>query len=323
MNELAVANVPSTDEMQVYMEQAKMLASSALVPNNFRGKPGDIMVAALTGRELGMGPIASLQYVIVINGKPTLNAEGRVALIRKRGHSITGSSTPERAVVTGRRADTGDEITVEWTIQMANRAGLVKNGPWKQYPEAMLWARAVSQLSRMLFADVFLGVSYDPSEIEDMDGGSNVVPLPSVEQRPAIEQTVTGQAVDTETGEIVDVVESSQGDDTPPPGPAHHAVAEPIKNTVDDETFKKRMAALHASLHEAFAVPKDFPNRAETEKAAKATLLAEYKVESAADLDAASVDRIIKACKEKPEKVREVAGLPADWMAGDAPEPAA
>lgn len=127
-----------------------------------------------------MAPWASLTYVIVINGKATLNAEGRVALIRKAGHSITGEATPEHAVVHGKRRDTGDEMSVEWTMEMARRAGLDKQGPWRQYPEAMLWARAVSQLSRMLFADVLMGVSYDPEEM----GGTFVGDVIDVSTEP-------------------------------------------------------------------------------------------------------------------------------------------
>lgn len=158
-------HTPGVSELDAYLRQAEMLAASTLVPVQYRNKPADVLVASLAGREVGMGPWASLTYVVVINGKATMNAEGRVALIRKAGHSISGESTPARAVAHGKRRDTGDEMTVEWTIEMAKRANLVKNGPWTQYPEAMLWARAVSQLSRMLFADVLMGVSYDPEEL--------------------------------------------------------------------------------------------------------------------------------------------------------------
>lgn len=164
MSDLAL-HATAVSELDAYMRQAEMLAASTLVPAQYRNKPADILVASLAGREVGMGPWASLTYVVVIQGKATINAEGRVALIRKAGHSISGESTPDRAVAHGKRRDTGDEMTVEWTIDMAKRAGLDKSNSWKQYPEAMLWARAVSQLSRMLFADVLMGVSYDPEEL--------------------------------------------------------------------------------------------------------------------------------------------------------------
>lgn len=192
--------VPDADELNTLWRVADLLAKSGMVPQAYRGKPADVLSAALYGRELGLGPTTSMQYLSVISGRPTLSAEGRVALIRRAGHSITGESTPERAVARGRRVDSGDEMTVEWTIGMAKRAGLVRSsGPWAQYPEAMLWARAVSQLSRMLFPDVLMGVSYDPSEVDDEDGGGRE-PV-----RGAVVDVVAGDGgrVDTATGEIV------------------------------------------------------------------------------------------------------------------------
>jgi hypothetical protein len=56
-------------------------------------------------------------------------------------------------------------MTSTWTLAMAERAGLANKQNWKRYPEAMLWARAVSQLCRMLFADCFAGATYTTEEL--------------------------------------------------------------------------------------------------------------------------------------------------------------
>jgi hypothetical protein len=45
------------------------------------------------------------------------------------------------------------EISLTWA--MAEHAGLTKKSNWRSPPEAMMRARAVSMLARMLFADVF------------------------------------------------------------------------------------------------------------------------------------------------------------------------
>lgn len=151
--------------------QAEALAGSAFVPAPYRGKPGDVLAAGLYGQEIGLGISAALSYIHVINGRPTLSAEGMTALVRARGHSIGGGTTAMAANIRGKRADTGDEMEVEWTIAMAERAGLLKKAGsnWAAYPEAMLWARAVSQLCRMLFPDVLLGLSYTPEEARDFE----------------------------------------------------------------------------------------------------------------------------------------------------------
>jgi hypothetical protein len=88
-----------------------------------------------------------------------------VALVRKRGHSITGNFSADSCTVTGKRADNGDEMTVTWTTEMAQRGGAAREGQLEEVPAAMLWARAVSQLCRMLFADCFAGATYTPEEI--------------------------------------------------------------------------------------------------------------------------------------------------------------
>lgn len=146
--------------------QAATLAQSSFVPAEYRGKTDDVLAAGLYGQEIGLGISAALSYIHVINGKPTLSAEGMLALVRSRGHSVSGATSPKTASVIGKRADTGDQMTVEWTWDMAVAAGLTGSASWKKFPQSMLWARAVSQLCRMLFPDALLGLSYTPEDFD-------------------------------------------------------------------------------------------------------------------------------------------------------------
>ena len=50
------------------MEFSKMLAQSGMVPNNFKGKPQDCLVAMQWGFEVGLQPMQALQNIAVING---------------------------------------------------------------------------------------------------------------------------------------------------------------------------------------------------------------------------------------------------------------
>ena len=149
----------------ILQQQAEVLARSQIVPQAFRNRPNDVIVAALMGRELGMGVTTALSHINVINGKGTLSAQGMVAVVRQAGHSITGESTPKGARVSGRRIDNGDEMAVEFTETDRLTAGL-DSKPWKQYPKAMFWARAVSQLCRDLFPDVLAGLAYTSEELD-------------------------------------------------------------------------------------------------------------------------------------------------------------
>lgn len=151
---------------------AEQISKTEFVPGSLRGKPAAILACFMAGRELGLGPMASLQHVAVIDGRPSLSAELQVALARKAGHQIEGSATPTEATVTGTRGDTGETITVTWTLETALTAGLIdkiEEGkpikrssqgrplPWERYPQSMLWARAVTQLCGMLFPDEMIG----------------------------------------------------------------------------------------------------------------------------------------------------------------------
>lgn len=208
------------------------IAKSMLIPQAYRGKPVDAAICIMYGAEVGLSPMTALQRIIVINGKPTLDAQGMAALIRGAGHSIMGETSNESATVTGKRADNGDTMSVTFTIDDAKRAGLVKNGPWTQYPSSMLWARAVSKLARELFPDVLMGMSYVPEEIggpvdegeflqpaspalsTDEGGPHTVDPSPAQGPPPVADlddDVVDGEIVDdlppfvdAETGEVIE-----------------------------------------------------------------------------------------------------------------------
>lgn len=145
--------------------QLKFISSTEFVPAGLRGNMPAIMACVATGRALGIDDMASLRSIHIIDGKATFSAELMVQLARKAGHSIVGEVSETGATVTGKRDDNGDTMTSKYTLEDAERAGLLGKTNWKKYPGPMCWARAVSQLCRMLFADCFAGASYTPEEL--------------------------------------------------------------------------------------------------------------------------------------------------------------
>lgn len=145
---------------------ATSVANTDFVPRSLRGNKHAVLAAILTGRELGIGPMQALQSIHVVDGRPTLSAELMRALVLSQGHRIVVRETDaEHVVVWGRRADSGDELAVAWTLDDAKRAGLLGKSNWRSYPAQMLLARGTSQLCRSLFPDVLAGVSYVPEEL--------------------------------------------------------------------------------------------------------------------------------------------------------------
>ena len=64
------------------LELGKVLAKSQLVPLK---KPEDVVVAIMTGKELGLPFIASVSQIYPINGRPTLGVHIQKALLLKSG----------------------------------------------------------------------------------------------------------------------------------------------------------------------------------------------------------------------------------------------
>jgi len=109
--------------------------------------------------------MVSLQYLSVIQGKPTMSAEAMAARIRQLGHSLVAVEwTDTVCTLKGTHAHTGDSETVSFTMDDAKRANLTGDN-WRKYPKAMLRARATTMIARALFADAIMGISYTPDEL--------------------------------------------------------------------------------------------------------------------------------------------------------------
>lgn len=174
------------EEWGVIQHQSEVLASSSIVPKAYRGKPADIIAAALLGREVGFSPMTSLQYIHVVDGKAGLSAEGMVALVRARGHSIDVlHMNDEGCKVRGTRVDNGDSLEFEFTRAHAQAAGLMTKVVWRSYFRSMAWARCVSQLCRSLWPDVIMGLSYTQEELESIAGVETKVETVEVQAIPA------------------------------------------------------------------------------------------------------------------------------------------
>jgi hypothetical protein len=198
--------VQTRQAVQLSTDQLQYIAHTEFVPPGLRGNLPAILACVATGRELGIGDMVSLKSIHVIDGKPSFSAELCVLLVRRQGHSITGEFGPGSCTVYGRRADNGDEISVTWTTEMAKQAGLLGKQNWQKYEPSMLWARAVTQLCRMLFADCFAGATYTPEELGE-DGtlsGAGVGPEPVPENAPPLITAAQKKKADVLVGQLRD-----------------------------------------------------------------------------------------------------------------------
>jgi hypothetical protein len=158
---------------------ASTIADTPFVPDGMRGNPAAVTAAILTGREMGLGPMTSLQHIHVIKGKPGKSAEIMRGMVLASGHHIRDVEvTDTRAVLEGRRRDEDQWTRVTFTADQARRAKIDLGG----YPEDKLYARATTRLCRRKFADVVGGISMTIDELEDTPddaSGATAAPAPT------------------------------------------------------------------------------------------------------------------------------------------------
>lgn len=190
-NHAEVATVPTggitrlvdwAQEADAAYQLAHKLTSTAFCPEQFRGKPADAAAAMLAGGELGLSPLTALGAFDVIQGRAAARAITLRALVQSQGHEvILEESTNTRCRMKGRRKGASEWQRVTWTIERAQAMNLTGKSNWKSQPQAMLVARATSELCRLIASDAILGIGggYAAEELADGGGVEPVDPAPA------------------------------------------------------------------------------------------------------------------------------------------------
>lgn len=150
------------------MDYSKLIAESDLAPKDYRGKPGNVLIAMQFGAEIGLLPLQAIQNIAVINGRPAIWGDAMIALVQNHPlcESIVEEVKNDTAYCAVKRR--GEEVHVaKFSMADAKKAGLLgKPGPWTNYPERMLQMRARGFALRDKFSDVLKGLALR-EEIED------------------------------------------------------------------------------------------------------------------------------------------------------------
>ena len=80
-------------------EYSEALAASDLLPKQYRNAPANVLVALEYGNALGLSPMAAIQGIHVVEGKPTASAQLIGALVRNAGHRLRVQGDETHAVV--------------------------------------------------------------------------------------------------------------------------------------------------------------------------------------------------------------------------------
>lgn len=157
--------IVKTDGIDVFA-LGKVLAASGY----FKDTRDEAQAVAkiLAGQELGIGPIAALSNIHIVEGKPTLGAHLIAAAIKKSGkydYRVLRHSDAECVLEFFERGDSVGQSS--FSMKDAQRAGLAGRGPWRSYPRNMMFSRALTNGARMYCPDVFVTGVYTPDELDN------------------------------------------------------------------------------------------------------------------------------------------------------------
>ena len=154
------------EAMSAAHKLATVLCNTSMVPATFRGKPDDGAAAILYGAEVGLKPQQALQQVFVVHGQPAIYARTMAALLKAKGYTFSTVETSDTSVTVEGHSPRGEREISTWTIDRAKKAGYTSNKKYTSDPQAMLYAKALSEVARKLAPDVLLGIKYTAEDLE-------------------------------------------------------------------------------------------------------------------------------------------------------------
>ena len=161
-------------EMPAWWRIGEVMAKSQMFDIT---RPEQAVVKMLIGRELGMQPGEALRSIHVVKGKPMLGANVYASRLRRHpdyDYRVVPGNDPDRVCAIEFFATHGKARREEWellgvhvvTIDKAVGLGWDKGkDTYQKHPDAMLFARCISQGSRLHCPDALNGF-YTDGEIE-------------------------------------------------------------------------------------------------------------------------------------------------------------
>lgn len=261
--------VPSSLPMIPTREQMKAMSEMAIQYSKASGISPHVAISKmLFGREAGIPPMMSLSGIDIIEGKPCINAQMMVSLVRRRklGDIKVLSVTEEGVTIEFVRHDNSHAGTVSFTMDDARRAELVGPGSkklnWKRWPRSMMVARATSMTCKWHFQDALGGIAYTPDELgAETDEDGNMIDIPVVQSNSiVVKRPVTAESLAQDAQRSMDTVVQEAAGKTEtveviPPSPENVERITPEAAAPPSDMTREKIRSLAARMKIA---PSDF-----------------------------------------------------------------
>jgi len=242
-NQVAVNFFGGVDIFKEGWNMAGILSESDLVPEAFRGKKANCLIALNMSQRMQADPLMVMQNLVVVHGTPTFEAKFAVACFNATGkyttikYRMTGEKGTDSwgCVAYAIEKATGEVCEgMEVTIGMAKAEGWYnKNPKWKNIPELMLRYRAASWFIRTTDPGVMMGFQ-TREEAEDVYDDYEELPAGTeaaveAEQNANTQQIVIPEDNKEAEAKADDAQPTSEGEAKQEPAPEPAPAAEPAK----------------------------------------------------------------------------------------------
>lgn len=164
---------------------ATQLAKSDIIPENYKNKPQNIVIAMGIANQMQLDPFTVMQNLALIKGKTSWSGSFCRTLIERTGKfkDLELNYIGERGkdsygcYLSATRASDGKKIDgPQVTIAMAKAEGWTSNKKWTTLPDLMLAYRCQSYFCRIHCPEAMTGI-YTTEEIEDINTPKQSAPV--------------------------------------------------------------------------------------------------------------------------------------------------
>lgn len=221
-----------TKKFEVLQRKAKMLVSSTIVPETYRGNIGNCIIALEMAERMGTPPLMVMQNLYVVHGNPawsskyligTINASKRFSPLRYEFKGEEGKPDYGCRCYAYEASDKEhkEPLYGDWiTLDMANKEGWTKKAgsKWLSMPNQMLRYRAAAFWQRVYCPEISMGlltaeeaedIAVDTTSAQAEEARRRAMDMRSRAEEAMRRQTASADniedaevVVDAETGEV-------------------------------------------------------------------------------------------------------------------------
>lgn len=170
----------------------QMLAASSLVPRDFQGNLPNVMIALEIANRTGSSPLAVMQNLYIVQGKPSWSSQFVIAALNSCGKfsplrfAMQGEGDGQSCFAWALELATSERLEgPPVSIAMAKKEGWYgKNGSkWQTMPELMLRYRAAAFFGRLYAPEILMGMQAN-DEIDDIAANDAMMRERQQQSRP-------------------------------------------------------------------------------------------------------------------------------------------